>query len=245
MVGAGEMGATEYIPSPWFAEDVKTQYWFVTNNDHTTGSWKNMIIPDWCNHNLQAQGNWFSAEQCAHELSDYLGGVTVYISKLGQGGTTLDQAVSDTPFNYTLFKDGCLDTMASIAASPISKTPVIPYVILYHGTNDGNKSVNGSTIANSFQDNLNWFYSSLKTDLSLPGLKIIVIRVSDNSAITFKTTIQSKLAAFIAEDPTNRLVIDATPFPMYQGAPANIHHTVKGYRMISTAVLNTIKDGFA
>lgn len=230
----GALAALPGIPALWLPPgDPKTKFW--ADNTVGGGSFIDMFIHNGNNHPLQSSASWFSGEQMSHQLSDYYGGVTVYIVKYGQQGAYARQGLGSVSYRYDIFISECINAINAIEA--LGKTPLIPFTWWDIGSNDASGD---STTLNGFQDSLNWIYSSIKTDLSLPDLKFVWNRIPAAEIAPNRLIIRAKGEAFIAENTQKRYLIDTDTFSMAD----IVHRDTEGNLQVVSAGYSLTKDWF-
>lgn len=230
----GALAELSGIPALWLPPgDPKTKFW--KDNTVGGGSFVDMAIYSDNNYALQSGQYWFSGEQMAHQLSDYYGGVTVYIVKYGQGGAYARQGLGVISYRYDIFISECINAINTIEA--LGKTPIIPFAWWDIGTND---SSGDATTVNGFQDSLNWIYSSIKTDLSLPDLKFVWNRIPAAEIAPNRLIIRSKGEAFVAEDTAKRFLINTDSFNMAD----LVHRNTEGNMQVVAAGYSLTKNWF-
>lgn len=92
--------------------------------------------------------------------------------------------------------------MAYLAAAESTLNGRIAALVWVQGESDGLDLAD----ANAYEANLTTFFAAVRA--VYPGLPIVISRQSDDATVTYKATIRTAQAAFVAANPTNSYLVD-------------------------------------
>jgi len=230
MVGVGSE-ILDDVPADYQAANPNIQYWAGAEGNY---SFQPISVPFGNNYPLQYGYYFFSVEMAlCNALHDYYG-TTIYVVKYGQGGATLAPN-SETPYQYSIFLQQAQEAM-NYLKNTLGKSVLTPLAFFSLGTNDSNES--DVSFANSFAANAETFYTNLKTDLSLPRLRIGFGRVCANAVMIHRDIVKAQLESFVSQSD-RRFYIDTDNYQLYSD---NIHFTAAAYIQYGNDLYAAIKN---
>lgn len=173
------------------------------------------------------------------EYLDLQGG-SIYLNKYTVGGTNLAFVNSTTQFwhptagtntqesVFRLFGLSMRNWWASLQAHQAAgRTPSEVEIVWYQGEEDAGNIDR----ANAYEANLETFASELRKDIGFPSAKILLCRIHNSVPETYKDTIRTAQANWVASD-SNAQLVDVDSYETRSGDP--VHLSINGQVSLGT-----------